>query len=71
MQKGYLRRPLATLLSLLMVIGMFTVCGFGALADGDVTDIKVKTWSVDDLDAAAQATGTKNVFDKAIYHKTD
>lgn len=71
MQKGYLRRPLATLLSLLMVIGMFTVCGFGALADGDVTDIKVKAWSVDDLDAAAQATGTKNVFDKAIYHKTD
>ncbi len=71
MEKSYLRRPLAALLSLLMVIGMFTVCGFGVLADGETVDVTLKTWSVDDLDAAAQATGTKNYLDSQIYHKTD
>ena len=71
MEKSYLRRPLAALLSLLMVIGMFTVCGFGVLADGETVGVTLKTWSVDELDAAAQATGTKNYLDGPIYHKTD
>lgn len=53
MEKSYLKRPLATLLSLLMVIGLFTVCGFGVLADDQTVDITLKTWSVDELDAAA------------------
>ena len=70
MEKSYLRRPLAALLSLLMVIGMFTVCGFGVLADGETVGVTLKTWSVDELDAAAQATGTKNYLDGPIYHKT-
>ena len=71
MEKSYLKRPLATLLSLLMVIGLFTVCGFGVLADDQTVDITLKTWSVDELDAAAQATGTRNYVDSPIYHKTD
>ena len=70
MEKRFLKRPLAALLSLLMVISMFTVCGI-AMAETKINDYTLQTWDVDALDAAAQATGTKNHVDSPIYHKTD
>ena len=58
MKNSVLRRPLATVLSLLMVIGLFTICGFGTLAADTAESAVIQSWTVEQLDAAAAAKGT-------------
>ena len=70
MKNSVLRRPLATVLSLLMVIGLFTICGFGTLAADTAESAVIQSWTVEQLDAAAAAKGTQNQHSKPIYEKT-
>ncbi len=66
MKVNHCKRGLAMLLSLLMVVGLFTVSGFGVLAEGTKA-LPVKTWSASELAAAATEKGTKNSHDYPIF----
>ena len=59
---------LSLALALIMTVGLFSVCGFGVLAEGeDMKDLTLKTWYPTELEAAAAATGVKNSHDYPIY----
>ncbi len=60
------RRGLSALLSLLMVVGLFTVSGFGAAAAG-TKELAFQTWNATALVDAANAKGTKNSHDAPIF----
>ena len=66
MKVNHCKRGLAMLLSLLMVVGLFTVSGFGVLAEGTKA-LSVKTWDASELAAAATEKGTKNSHDYPIF----
>ena len=61
------RRGISFLLSLLMVIGLFTVCGFGAVAEGETQKLPLKTFGAKEMAAAATEKGTKNSHDYPIF----
>ena len=61
------RRGISFLLSLLMVVGLFTVCGFGAVAEGETKKLPLKTFSAKEMADAAAEKGTKNSHDSPIF----
>ena len=68
MRQSYLRRPLSVVLSLLMVIGLFTVCGFGAMAKQTAESAVIQSW---DANALGEAASTEqNSHGKPIYEMT-
>ena len=68
MRQSYLRRPLSVVLSLLMVIGLFTVCGFGAMAKQTAESAVIQSW---DANALGEAASTEqNSHEKPIYEMT-
>ena len=69
MKKSVFRRPLASLLCLLMVIGLFTICGFGTLAENTVDSAVIQSWDVSQLKAAATEKGTTNSHGKPIFEE--
>ena len=58
-------RGISFLLSFLMVVSLFTVCGFGALAE--TKDLTVKTFAGHDLYEAALTDAVKNELDHQIF----
>ena len=60
-------RGISFLLSFLMVVSLFTVCGFGALAENETKILPLKTFGAKELAAAATETGTKNTHDSPIF----
>ena len=65
MQKSILRRSLTSLLALVMVASLFTVCGFGAMAE--TTELKLKAFGGEALFEAAEGVGNTNDEDMPIY----
>lgn len=65
MRKSILRRSLTSLLALVMVASLFTVCGFGAMAE--TTELKLKTFGGEALFEAAEGVGNTNDEDMPIY----
>lgn len=64
--KSIVRRSVTSVLASLMVMGSFTVGGFGALAE-ESAELKLKTFTGSQLFEAAQAVDTYNQEDLPIY----
>ena len=66
MYQSIVRRSLMILLALLMVTGMFTICAVGVGA-GETVDLKLKTFTGQQLFEAAQNVGMTNEEDMPIF----
>ena len=69
MKRRSFGRLLSLALALVMTLGLFSVCGFGVLAEGEeeTKALTLRTWNPTELEAAAAATGVTNSHDYPIY----
>ncbi len=69
MKRRSFGRLLSLALALVMTLGLFSVCGFGVLAEGEeeTKALTLRTWNPTELEAAAAATGVTNSHGYPIY----